>query len=58
MEEERRDFRERMDKNGDNFLDDEEIREWVAPTEVKFREEEVDHLYKHADLDNVSSKRQ
>jgi len=54
VEEERRDFRERMDKNGDNFLDHDEIREWVAPTEVKFREEEVEHLYKHADLNKVS----
>ena len=38
--EEKRDFEEHLD---------------VAPSEGKFREEEVTHLFKHTDLNQVSS---
>ena len=53
IEEEKKDFKERLDKNGDNVLDHDEIREWVAPTETAFRKEEVEHLFKHADVNTV-----
>ena len=44
-----------MDKDGDKILNTDEIREWVAPSEGKFREEEVTHLFRHTDLNQVSS---
>ena len=55
--EEKGDFEEHLDKDGDNILNTDEIREWVAPSEGKFREEEVTHLIKHADFNQVSSAR-
>ena len=42
-------------KDGDKIVNTDEIREWVVPSEGKFREEEVTHLFKHADLNQVSS---
>ena len=51
------DIEEHLDKDGDKILNTDEIREWVAPSEGKFREEEVTHLFKHADLNQVSSAR-
>ena len=53
--EEKRDFKEHLDKDGDKILNTDEIQEWVAPSEGKFRVEEVTHLFKHADLNQVSS---
>ena len=53
--EEKRDLEEHLDKYCDKILNTDEIREWVAPSEGKFREEEVTHLFKHADLNQVSS---
>ena len=55
--EEKRDFEEHLDKDGDKISNTDEIREWVAPSEGKFREEEVTHLFKHADLNQFSSAR-
>ena len=48
------DIEEHLDKDGDKMNTD-EIRECVAPSEGKFREEEVTYLFKHADLNQVSS---
>ena len=53
--EEKRDFEEHLVKGGDKILNMDEIREWVAPSEGKFREKKVTHLFKHANLNQVSS---
>ena len=46
-------FEENLDKDGDGRLDYQEIRNWLAPNETAFFEEEAKHLLLHADTDKV-----
>lgn len=52
-EEERVEFEQHLDKNRDGKLDQREIRDWLAPNEAAFFEEEARHLLSHADTDKV-----
>ena len=53
VNEERDDFNNVRDKNGDGVLDREEVLEWVYPAEEQnYAEEEAKHLIKNADSDS------
>ena len=53
VENERFDFKDRLDKNHDGVLNMEEMGEWLSPNDNKFFEEEADHLLSHADKNKV-----
>lgn len=48
-------FRTRRDKNGNGFMDKEEVRLWMFPPSADPARNEAKHLFYHADLDKVSS---
>ena len=53
-EEERIEFEENLDRDGDGLLGYEEIQKWLAPDEMTFFQEEARHLLSHVDQDKVS----
>lgn len=53
MEQEREEFNEQLDKDHDGLLDHAEIKQWLAPNERAFFEEEADHILTHVDQDEV-----
>ena len=55
---EREQFRSYRDKNGDGYLDRDEIREWIVPTDFDNADAEAKHLLYEADSnrDGVLSK--
>jgi Ca2+-binding EF-hand superfamily protein len=46
---------EEYDKNGDGFLEDEELRAWLIPDLTQTARQEADHLIENADSDKASS---
>ena len=42
-----------FDKDGDGFLNTEEMKVWLAPNDHAFHEEEAQHLITHMDTDKV-----
>lgn len=53
VEEERKEFTDKLDTDHDGVLNDAEIQQWLAPSEKGFHEEEANHLLQHADKDKV-----
>lgn len=50
---EQREFEEKLDTNKDGYLDDSEIRQWIAPNDDEFFNDEIDHLLNHIDENKV-----
>ena len=46
IEQEKRTFAEEKDKNGDGYLDRDELEAWIVPSEVNYSQEEAEHLVK------------
>ena len=53
VEEERQEFNERLDRDHNGLLDHKEVRDWMAPNEKEFHEEEANHLFNNVDKDKV-----
>lgn len=49
IEQEKRTFAEEKDKNGDGYLDRDELEAWIVPSEVNYSQEEAEHLVKKSD---------
>lgn len=54
VQEERVQFKEHLDSDHDGLLGYDEIKEWMAPDQKKFFEEEAKHLLNNVDQDQVS----
>jgi Ca2+-binding EF-hand superfamily protein len=50
---EQREFEQKLDVNKDGYLDDSEIRQWIAPNDDEFFNDEIDHLLNHIDENKV-----
>lgn len=50
---EQREFEEKLDLNKDGYLDNQEIQQWIAPNDVEFINEEIEHLINHIDENKV-----
>ena len=50
---EQKEFKEKLDANKDGFLDNSEIRQWIAPNDDEFFNDEIDHLLNHIDDNKV-----
>ena len=50
---EQREFEEKLDANKDGYLDNSEIRQWIAPNDDEFFNDEIDHLLNHIDDNKV-----
>ena len=50
---EQREFEDKLDANKDGFLENNEIKEWLAPNDDEFINEEVEHLMNHIDDNKV-----
>lgn len=53
VQEERVQFKEHLDSDHDGLLGYDEIKEWMAPDQKKFFEEEAKHLLNNVDQDQV-----
>ena len=53
---EQREFEEKLDANKDGYLDNSEIRQWIAPNDDEFFNDEIDHLLNHIDDNKVHIK--
>lgn len=56
VNEEKQQFHTFRDKNGDGFLDREEVKDWLIPDEFNHLETEVTHLVRTSDVDQVCSR--
>jgi hypothetical protein len=52
VSQERDQFKEFRDKNGDGYLDEEEVKAWIMPPDYDHSEAEADHLIHEADTDS------
>lgn len=55
MKEEKLEFQMNLDLNQDGMLNQGEMRNWLAPDDTKFHEEEALHLLHHVDKDKVTT---
>ena len=46
-------FKNYRDKNGDGFMDKDEIKEWIIPPDYDHSESEAKHLLRESDSDKV-----
>lgn len=53
MLEEREEFQLNLDKDGDGYLDHQEITDWVLPEDFDHITEESKHLFEEADMNQV-----
>ena len=51
---EQREFEEKLDANKDGYLDNSEMRQWIAPNDDEFFNDEIDHLLNHIDENKAS----
>ena len=51
VEEERRQFHEFRDKDKSGFLENDEVRDWILPSEYDHAEGEARHLIESCDID-------
>lgn len=52
--EDEEEFRKELDKDGDGFLNKDEIYHWLVPDDYDHITDESNHLFSEADTDNVS----
>ena len=50
---EKDEFAQTRDKNGDGYLDHSEVAQWILPEEEEYIREEAEHLVFEADEDQV-----